>query len=75
MNPEGGRIIIQDFVMSEDKTQPIEGAMFSLNMLVGTAHGSTYSADEIEEWLSAKRYIDINYIDVEGGTQLVVAKY
>ena len=75
LNPDGGRIIIQDFVMNEDKTQPIEGTMFSLNMLVGTAHGTTYSADEIEEWLSAKRINEIQYIDVEGGTQLIIVNY
>jgi tRNA A58 N-methylase Trm61 len=31
---QGGRIIIQDFMMDQDKTKPLSGALFSLNMLV-----------------------------------------
>lgn len=36
--------------MNEDKTEPISGALFSINMLVATNNGDTYSAKEMTEW-------------------------
>lgn len=47
----GGRIIIQEFYISEDKTRPVWGALFSVNMLVNTWAGRSYSSKEIKRWL------------------------
>lgn len=47
----GGRIVIQDFKISEDRTHPAQSALFSVNMLVNTEGGRCYSADEIKSWL------------------------
>jgi len=43
----GGRIVIRDHVMEPDRTRPHAGALFAINMLVGTAGGGTYTFDEI----------------------------
>jgi predicted O-methyltransferase YrrM len=43
----GGRIVIRDHVMQPDRTRPRAGALFAINMLVGTAGGGTYTFDEI----------------------------
>jgi predicted O-methyltransferase YrrM len=43
----GGRLIIRDHVMQPDRTRPRAGALFAINMLVGTARGGTYTFDEI----------------------------
>ncbi|MCX5788137.1 MAG: methyltransferase [Elusimicrobia bacterium] len=43
----GGRIVIRDHVMSADRTRPKSGAIFAINMLVGTAGGGAYTAQEI----------------------------
>lgn len=51
LNP-GGMIVIQDHVMNEDRTSPAPGAMFALNMLVGTEYGDTYTEKEMKEWFS-----------------------
>ena len=45
----GGRVVIRDHVMTPDRTGPPEGAIFAINMLVGTAGGGTYTLKEIEE--------------------------
>jgi 2-polyprenyl-3-methyl-5-hydroxy-6-metoxy-1,4-benzoquinol methylase len=50
---ENGMVIINDFIMNEDRTQPYHGAVFSLNMLVGTESGDTYTEDEITEWFNS----------------------
>ena len=47
----GGRIAIQDFILEPDKTAPKWGALFALNMLVGTPSGSSYSEVEYAAWL------------------------
>lgn len=43
----GGRVVIRDHVMQPDRTRPRAGALFAINMLVGTAGGGTYTLDEI----------------------------
>ncbi len=43
----GGRLVIRDHVMQPDRTRPRAGALFAINMLVGTAGGGTYTFDEI----------------------------
>lgn len=48
----GGRILIRDHVMSPDRTYPRDGAVFAINMLVGTSGGGTYTYEEIETVLS-----------------------
>ena len=57
INP-GGYIVIQDHIMSSERTNPPEGAIFSLNMLVGTEFGDTYTAEEIESWLGDAGFIN-----------------
>ncbi len=47
----GGRIIIRDHVMEPGRTEPREGAIFAVNMLVNTEGGSTYTFAEIRDWL------------------------
>ena len=51
LNP-GGQIVIQDHIMSEDRTTPLAGALFSLNMLVGTRAGDTFTESEIRKWMT-----------------------
>ena len=38
--------------MSPDRTWPRNGAVFAINMLVGTSGGGTYTYEEIEEGLA-----------------------
>jgi 2-polyprenyl-3-methyl-5-hydroxy-6-metoxy-1,4-benzoquinol methylase len=49
----GGQLVVQDFIMSKDRTRPAVGAVFALNMLVATAHGDSYTAAEIGSWMRA----------------------
>ena len=50
---ENGMIIISDFIMNDDRTQPYHGALFSINMLVGTTSGDTYTEREMREWFDS----------------------
>jgi len=44
---DDGLILIRDVVMEESGTQPPEGAMFAVNMLVNTESGGTYTFAEL----------------------------
>lgn len=66
---DGGRIIIQEFYISEDRTPPAQNILFSVNMLVNTTGGRCYSPDEIRSWFLKvglknieERFIDDNVI-------------
>ncbi len=47
----GGRILIRDHVMEPDRVHPKDGAVFAINMLVGTSGGGCYTYEEIEAGL------------------------
>jgi len=58
----GGRIIIRDHVMEPDRTHPKDGAIFAVNMLLGTLGGNTYTYEEIETGLSQAGFTDIHLL-------------
>ena len=51
----GGRIIVSDFIMNDNRFEPTFGAFFALNMLVNTQQGDTYTESEIREWMTAAK--------------------
>jgi predicted O-methyltransferase YrrM len=67
----GGRIVVRDYVMSSDRTAPLEGAMFAVNMLAGTRGGSTYTYEEITNGLAAVGFHRIRLIRTQGMFSLV----
>jgi len=73
LNP-GGRIIIQDQVMNDDRTKPAGGALFALNMLVGTEEGDTYTEKEMIEWFEKAGLTFEKRIDVFMGNALMIGR-
>lgn len=47
-----GTIAIHEFSLAEDRASPIAGALFSVNMLVNTAEGRSYSPKEMKGWMT-----------------------
>jgi (2Fe-2S) ferredoxin/predicted O-methyltransferase YrrM len=68
----GGRVIIQDFILDASKTSPKSGALFALNMLVGTRAGSSYSEPEYTDWLSGAGFAEIRRVTLPGPTGLMI---
>jgi SAM-dependent methyltransferase/predicted transcriptional regulator len=68
-----GRIVIQDWIMNNDRTQPTSGAVFAINMLVGTESGDCYTEQEVTEMLSAAGFKDISRTEFETGLSRIVA--
>jgi predicted O-methyltransferase YrrM len=70
-----GRLVIRDHVMNPDHTQPISGAFFAVNMLVGTPEGSTYTFDEISEGLKTAGFENIKLIQPDEQMNGLVEAY
>lgn len=68
-----GRIVISDFVLEADKTSPRFGALFALNMLVGTQAGSSYSEPEYAAWLTEAGFADTRRVRLPGPANLMIA--
>jgi len=47
----GGRIFVKDFLLEPGRTKPRYGAVFALNMFLGTKEGGSYTFEEVEGWL------------------------
>ncbi len=71
LNP-GGQIVIQDFIMDEDRTTPAFGTIFALNMLVGTEVGDTYTESEVRIWMENAGFSRILRKDTIAGTTLMI---
>jgi SAM-dependent methyltransferase len=61
-----GVLVIRDVVMDESRTQPTTGALFAVNMLVGTEAGGTYTFDEFQKDLCNAGFSKIALIHHDG---------
>jgi SAM-dependent methyltransferase len=61
----GGMIIIHDFILNNGMDGPLFPALFSLNMLLGTESGQSYSENQIIDMLSQAGVKDTRRIVVQ----------
>lgn len=73
LNP-GGLLLIQEFILHDDKTAPLFPALFSLNMLIGTPSGQAYSQQEIATIMAGAGVADIRrlQLDLPNGAGVMV---
>jgi len=62
---KGGLIIIHDFILDDSRDSPLFPALFSLNMLVNTDRGQSYSEGEIRSMLEKAGVKDIRRLDFQ----------
>ncbi len=67
-----GIVVIQEFVLNSAKTQPLFGTLFSLNMLMGTHRGSSYSYVEMKEWLKNVGFKNVKRVNIGLDTGLII---
>jgi 3-hydroxy-5-methyl-1-naphthoate 3-O-methyltransferase len=67
-----GRFVVQDFILDASKTAPRAAALFSLNMLVGTRAGSSYSEPEYAAWLHNAGFTDVHHVELPGPSSLMI---
>ena len=69
-----GKIIIQDWIMNHGRTHPVAGAVFAINMLVGTEAGDCFTEDEVTEMLKVSGFKNISRIEFETGLSQMIAQ-
>ncbi len=69
----GGTISIAEFLVNADRTGPVNGLIFGVNMLVNTDAGDTYSFEEIAGWLREAGFEDPRTLDTHGPSPLILA--
>ncbi|HXZ42220.1 MAG TPA: methyltransferase [Terriglobales bacterium] len=69
-----GRLIVQDFILNSDKAGPQHAALFSLNMLVATDAGASYSELEYTLWMKAAGFTEVVRINLPGPSDLIVGR-
>jgi 2-polyprenyl-3-methyl-5-hydroxy-6-metoxy-1,4-benzoquinol methylase len=72
---KNGRIIILDYIMNDDRTSPLAGAIFAINMLVGTDEGTTYTENEIREWMRLAGLNNFELISAGEGNSLMIGGF
>ncbi len=69
-----GKIVIQDWIMNNDRTQPVSGAVFAINMLVGTEAGDCFTEHEVTGMLKSAGFRNISRIELETSSSQMVAQ-
>ena len=70
----GGRLLVQDFILEPEKTAPRFATLFSLNMLVGTVGGASYSEQEYALWLTEAGFSEVNRVRLPGPAGLMIGR-
>ncbi|MDD2850627.1 MAG: methyltransferase [Desulfuromonadaceae bacterium] len=60
----GGRLMIQEFILDDTKDGPPFPALFSLNMLIGTKTGQSYSQGELATMMAEAGVTNIERLDI-----------
>ena len=60
--------------MNNDRTKPLSGAIFAINMLVGTEAGDCFTEQEVTEMLSKAGFKNISRIEFESGLSQMIAQ-
>lgn len=63
-----GKIFIHEFILNDSMDSPLFPALFSLNMLLGTEQGQSYSEKQLKDMLEAAGFIQIQRHPFKGPT-------
>jgi len=69
----GGRVVINDYVLNDDKTLPRAASLQALNMLVSTRGGNVYSELEYREALEEAGFCEVAKVPLMGPTDVITA--
>jgi hypothetical protein len=69
----GGTIAIAEFLVNRERTGPLTGLFFAVNMVVNTTEGNTWSVEEIGAWLEEAGFTNVRTIPSPGHSPLILA--
>src|SRR5438132_1751826 len=62
----GGTIAIGEWLVNDERTEPLPSLMFAVQMLVNTEKGDTFSFNEIKRWLEGAGFKNVRTLDAPG---------
>jgi 2-polyprenyl-3-methyl-5-hydroxy-6-metoxy-1,4-benzoquinol methylase len=68
-----GIVAVHEFLLNEDRASPAAAALFSVNMLVNTAEGRSYTPREMKGWLTEAGFRGMKTTDL-GDTVLITGR-
>jgi ubiquinone/menaquinone biosynthesis C-methylase UbiE len=69
----GGVIAIAEWLVNDQRTEPLHALMFAVQMLVNTEKGDTFSFNEIKSWLQDAGFKKVRRLEAPGPSPLVLA--
>src|SRR5213595_2611707 len=69
----GGTIAVGEWLVNDERTEPLNGLMFAVNMLVNTERGDTFSFNEIRRWLEEAGFKNARTLEAPGPSPLLRA--
>jgi ubiquinone/menaquinone biosynthesis C-methylase UbiE len=69
----GGTIAIAEWLVNDDRTKPLPSLMFSVQMLVNTEKGDTFSFNQIKDWLEKTGFKKVRKLEAPGPSPLILA--
>ncbi len=61
-----GIVLVNEFLLSDNRTAPVSGALFAVNMLAATTDGNSYTQKELGQWLRTAGFKAPKTIDLDG---------
>ncbi len=58
----GGRVVVRDHIMSENRLRPRAGTLFNVHMLVCTNDGRTYTFSEIRRGMEDAGFVEVRLV-------------
>jgi ubiquinone/menaquinone biosynthesis C-methylase UbiE len=69
----GGVIAIAEWLVNDQRTEPLHALMFAVQMLVNTEKGDTFSFNEIKSWLEDAGFKKMRRLEAPGPSPLILA--
>jgi len=69
----GGTIAVAELLVNDERTEPLAGLLFAVNMLVNTDNRDTFSFREISAWLAEAGFVNPRMLVSPGPSPLILA--
>lgn len=69
----GGTIAVAEWLVNDERTEPLHSLMFAVQMLVNTEKGDTFSFNEIKTWLEGAGFKKVRKLEAPGPSPLILA--
>lgn len=70
--PKGGRLVVYDMMLDDERRQNTAGLLMSLNMLIETPGGSEYTGADCVGWMREAGFVDARIISLAGPHSAVI---